>query len=71
MPDIETSTVIAAVYALKRRRGNEWPTRREIAEYLKCPDSTVKLLLVQLRKKRIMRDRARKGETRWMPWDEI
>lgn len=69
MPDIETSTVIAAIYTLKRRR--DWPTRQEIAEYLKCPDSTVKLLLVQLRKKRIMRDRARKGETRWMPWDEI
>lgn len=69
-PDITPQTIIRAVRELKERRG-EWPTRDEIADYLECEIAVVKELLSELRKRRILRDRRRRNETRWMPWSEF
>jgi DNA-directed RNA polymerase specialized sigma subunit len=66
---INTRTVMTAIRALHERTG-KWPTRDEIAAYLEVQISVVKSLLLQLRQKRLFRDRVREGATRWMPWDE-
>jgi hypothetical protein len=67
--EINRNTVITAVLALHGQTG-QWPTRDEIAAYLEVQISVVKSLLLQLRQKRLFRDRVRDGATRWMPWDE-
>lgn len=68
--DITTATITRAIYELHSRT-DRWPTRDQIAAYLRCEISLVKHGLVVLRRKRIMRDRRREGETRWMPWAEL
>lgn len=72
MPDSEitTNTIISAIWELHSRT-DKWPTRDQIAEYLRCEIALVKNGLAELRRKRIMRDRRREGETRWMPWSEL
>lgn len=65
---ITPSTVITAIWDLHRRTG-KWPTRDEIAAHLEVQISIVKSLLLQLRQKRLYRDRVREGATRWMPWN--
>lgn len=68
-PEISPTTVNAAVRELHRRT-DKWPTREQLAAYLDCEIAIVKDALAELRRKRIVRDRRRSGETRWMPWSE-
>lgn len=69
-PEITTQTISRAVIELHSRT-DKWPTREQLAAYLRCEESIVKNGLVELRRKRILRDKRREGETRWMPWSEL
>jgi hypothetical protein len=70
MPDITTQAITRAIHDLHERTG-KWPTRDQLVAYLCCEISMVKNGLAELRRRRIMRDRRREGETRWMPWSEL
>lgn len=63
---VGTAAVIRAVYDL--HHDDEWPTIEAVASYLQTTTETAKRQLLELRRKRIMQDRRRGGERRWMPW---
>jgi DNA-binding IscR family transcriptional regulator len=65
---INTRIVISAVWALHGGR-SEWPTVADIAAHLETDEKVVRPLLRELKASRIFRDRRRRGETVWGPWD--
>lgn len=68
---ITTSTVIDAVWRLRGRGPVGWPTREAIARDLRVDEAVIKPLLSDLKSRRIMDSRRRKGTTVWMPWGEL
>lgn len=65
---MRSATVVRAIYALHRALGH-WPTAAQIAEYLYVDIRVVTPLLRELRANRLMKDRQRKRQTVWGPWD--
>lgn len=61
--------VISAVWKLHDRNRVDWPTAAAIAEYLETTVDVVRPILRSLKESRIFRDRRRRGETVWGPWD--
>jgi DNA-binding IscR family transcriptional regulator len=66
---VSTYTVIRTVHNLHDQRG-KWPTVEAVAERLGISADSARELLLELRRARIFRDRRRRGERVWMPWDE-
>lgn len=70
MSDITGASVIRAIYNLGDRGQHTWPTAAKLARYLEADEAQVLEHLRELRTGRIMRDRQRKGQRVWMPWEE-
>jgi hypothetical protein len=68
--DIETTTVIGALWVLHDRTGH-WPTAERIADFLEAPLGDVLRHLRTLRRKRIFEHRQRRGERVWLPWEKV
>jgi DNA-binding IclR family transcriptional regulator len=61
------ATTLRAVHDL--RDGDEhWPTADEIAEHLKVPTADVHPMLVELKARRLLRDRRRGERREWGRW---
>jgi hypothetical protein len=67
---VSNGNVISAIYHLGDRHQRTWPTAADIARHLKADESQVLTCLRDLRAQRLMRDRRRKGQRVWMPWEE-
>lgn len=68
--DISSGAVMSAIYHLGDRYTQSWPTAARIAEYLQADEDAVRAHLRSFRTQRLFRDRRRKGQTVWMPWEE-
>jgi hypothetical protein len=66
---VSTGTVMRAAYNFEHNTGR-WPTREDLVVQLAATDAAVRAALLELRRQRIFRDRIRRGERCWMPWDE-
>lgn len=71
MTGVRTTTVIRAIHDLHGRsdeHADVWPTKAEIAAYLKVDEALVGPPLKQLLDARLFQPRQRKGRRVWMPW---
>ena len=69
-PQINTRTVINAIWNLRGVGPAGWPTRAEIAAHLRVEETLVRPLLTELKAKRLFDSRQRSRRQVWMPWEQ-